>query len=134
MKIQLKKKQLIKLLKENSLIYIFCPTTEKFEIKFFSLNKIKKFKFKNTLLKKYNKNFFNGQIFLFFGENVFLKVKEIKNILGVFYLNFKKNISLLTFNKYLNIINYLNIYLKYYSFLNIARNNVLLWFLIKIII
>lgn len=128
MKIQYNKKKLISLLEENSLIFIFC--SNHLNINFFNINNIKNFKFKNILLKCYNKTLFNGVILLLYGNSLNKHLNDLKNIIGIFYLNSKKNLCLFTFKKYLTIIKYLNLIYKYKSFLNII-NGPLFWFLIK---
>ena len=129
MKISYKKKKLIKLLQEYPLIYIYCSETTNSNI--LIKNNIKNIKFKNSLLRSYNKNLFNGTILLIYGDNVKKHLKKLNNIIGIFCLNNKKMNYFITFNKFLNILIYLKNDLKYTNLLNVL-NGPTLWFLLKI--
>lgn len=123
-----KKNKLTMLLKEYPLIYVFCPKDN--ESKFLFENNIKSIKIKNTLLKSYNKNLFNGDVLLIYGENVQQYLKELKNIVGIFCINNNKN-YFITFGKFLKILIYLKKNLKYNSIFNVLKGP-LFWFLLKI--
>lgn len=129
MKILYKKKKLITLLKEYPLIYINC--SEKTNSNFLIKNSIKNIKFKNSLLKNYNKDLFNGTILLIYGDNVQKHLKELNTIIGIFCLNKKNTNYIITFNKYLNILKYLKKDLEYTNLLNILQGP-LFWFLLKL--
>lgn len=129
MKSLYKKKKLITLLKEYPLVYIYC--SEKINSNILIKNNIKNIKFKNSLLKGYNKDLFNGNILLIYGVNVQKNLKELKNIIGIFCLNNKKISYIITFNKFLNILIYLKKDLKYINLLNLFEGP-LFWFLLKL--
>jgi hypothetical protein len=129
MKITYKKKKLIMLLKEYPLMYIYCP--EKNNSTFLLENNIKSIKFKNTLLKSYNKNLFNGVVLLIYGRDIKKNINELKNILGLFCLNENKLNYFISFNKYLNILIYFKTNLCFNPLLNILMGP-LFWFLLKI--
>ncbi len=129
MKVLYKKKKLIRLLNEYPLIYIYC--FEKKNTKFLINNNIKNIKFKNSLLRKYNNNIFNGNILLIYGENVQQHLKELKNIIGIFCLNNKKKNYFITFNKFIYILKYLKKDLKYTNLLNLLQGP-FFWFLLKL--
>ena len=129
MKISYKKKKLTTLLKEYPLIYVYCSETINSNV--LIKNNIKNIKFKNSLLRSYNKNLFNGTILLIYGDNVKNHLKELNNIIGIFCLNNKKTNYFITFNKFLNILIYLKKDLKYTNLLNLL-NGPTLWFLLKI--
>ena len=128
MKVLYKKKKLITLLQEYPLIYIYCSNSVNLNI--LIKNNIQNIKFKNSLLRTYNKNLFNGTLLLIYGDNIKKHLSELTNIIGIFCLN--NNINyIITFTKFLNILIYLKKDLKYINFFNVL-NGPTLWFLLKI--
>jgi hypothetical protein len=128
MKVLYKTKKLEILLKEYPLVYIYC--SEKINNNIIIKNDIKNIKFKNSLLKKYNKDLFNGTILLLYGDNVHYHLKELNNIIGIFFKSKKEN-YFITFKKFLHILVYFQKYLKCTNILNVLEGP-LFWFLLKL--
>jgi hypothetical protein len=128
MKVLYKTKKLEKLLEEYPLIYINC--SEKNENNVIIKNNIKNIKFKNSLLKKYNKNLFNGTVLLLYGNEVQKFLKELNNIIGIFFKS--NNINyFITLKKFLQILIYFKSNLKYINILNILEGPSY-WFILKL--
>ncbi len=122
-------KKLTMLLKEYPIVYIYCP--EKNNSNDLFENNIKSIKFKNNLLKGYNKKIFNGNVLLIYGNNISKHLKELKNIIGLFCKNNKNLTYFITFFKFLNILIFLKRNLIYDSFLNVLSGPIF-WFILKI--
>ena len=127
MKLVYKKKHLLMLFKEYPFIYL-CSMEKLNDFNFLINNDIKNIKFKNTLLKTFNKKFFNGIILLVYGNN--LPIHKLKNIVGIFCNNHKFQQYFISFEKYLKIIKYLNFTLKYKPLYNLLKGR-FFWLLLK---
>lgn len=123
------KKKLLYLLEEYPIIYIYCLDNNSNEKKLIK-NNIKHIKIKNSLLKTYNKNLFNGNVLLIYGKNIENKINELKNIVGIFCRNNKNQNYFITLNKFLKILIYYQKSVNYSSILNILNGSIF-WFLLK---
>ena len=121
-------KKLMKLLEEYPLIYIYQFKNKDSNV--FLKNNIKNIKFKNSLLKKYHKDFFNGNVVLLYGDNINNIINELNNIIGIFFKSNRSN-YFITFKKFLNILIYLKSNFKYLNILNVLKGPVF-WFLLKL--
>ena len=87
-------------------------------------------KFNNILLQELNSNIFNGIVYLLYNLQDFKLINDLRlNISGII-LNKRNNIYIISFNKYLKLFKYINIFKIYNPLINILHGN-LYWLILK---